>query len=62
MTYGVVSKGNGDAFLMEEKHMSLSIGGGQAGQGYPCICYALDHVITTGGNCTAQGPCVYKEK
>lgn len=20
---------------------------------------AIDHVITTGGNCTAQGPCVY---
>ena len=25
------------------------------------ICYALDHVITTGANCTAQGPCVYKD-
>lgn len=37
MTYGVVSKGNGDCFLMEETHTSLSIGGGQAGQGYPCI-------------------------
>lgn len=22
--------------------------------------YAIDHAITTGGNCTAQGPCVYK--
>lgn len=21
-------------------------------------CFAIDHVITTGGNCTAQGPCV----
>lgn len=27
--YGVVSKGNGDAFLMDEKHMSLSLGGGR---------------------------------
>ena len=35
--YGLVSKGNGEAFLMEEKHMSLSCGGGQAGQGYPAI-------------------------
>jgi hypothetical protein len=35
--YGVVSKGNGDCFTMEEKHMSLTTGGGQAGQGYPCV-------------------------
>lgn len=25
-------------------------------------CYAIDHVVTTGGNCTAQGPLYYKEK
>lgn len=25
------------------------------------LCYAIDHVITTGANCTAQGPCVYKD-
>jgi DNA (cytosine-5)-methyltransferase 1 len=37
VAYGLVSKGNGEAFLMEEKHMSLSCGGGQAGQGYPAI-------------------------
>ena len=36
MTYGVVTKGNGDAFLEEEYHTSLSTGGGQAGQGFPC--------------------------
>jgi DNA (cytosine-5)-methyltransferase 1 len=35
---GVVSKGNGDCFVTPEKHMSLSVGGGQAGQGYPCVC------------------------
>jgi len=35
--YGVVSKGNGDAFLSDERHMSLGCGGGQAGQGYPCV-------------------------
>lgn len=25
------------------------------------VSYALDHVITTGGNCTAEGPCYYEE-
>lgn len=34
---GLVTKGNGDAFLSDNKHMSLGCGGGQAGQGYPCI-------------------------
>lgn len=24
------------------------------------LCYALDHVITTGGGCSAQGSCVYE--
>lgn len=24
------------------------------------VVYAIDHVITSGGNCTAQGPCVYE--
>lgn len=27
----------------------------------PDVVYTIDHVITTGGNCTAQGPCYYKE-
>jgi DNA (cytosine-5)-methyltransferase 1 len=31
---GLVTKGNGEAFLTD-KHTSLSTGGGQAGQGYP---------------------------
>ena len=34
---GVVSKGNGECFLTEDIHTSLSTGGGQAGQGYPCV-------------------------
>lgn len=34
---GLVSKGNGEAFLTPEKHMSLGCGGGQAGQGYPAV-------------------------
>ena len=24
------------------------------------VCYGIDHAITTGGNCTAQGSCVYE--
>lgn len=34
---GLITKGNGDCFIAEEKHTTLSTGGGQAGQGYPCI-------------------------
>ena len=37
---GVTAKGNGDCFLSEERHTSLSGGGGMAGQGYPCILTA----------------------
>ena len=34
---GVVSKGDGTCFLTEDTHTALTSGGGQAGQGYPCI-------------------------
>ena len=37
---GVVTKGNGECFLTHEQHTSLSTGGGQAGQGYPCVLTA----------------------
>lgn len=37
---GVVSKGDGDCFLMPEIHASFTKGGGQAGQGYPCVLTA----------------------
>ena len=37
ISVGVVTKGNGDCFLTPERHTSLSSGGGQAGQGYPCV-------------------------
>ena len=40
--YGVTTKGNGDAFVSGERHTTLSVGGGQAGQGYPCVCYGVD--------------------
>ncbi len=37
---GVVSKGDGDCFLTPEVHTSITDGGGQAGQGYPCVLTA----------------------
>ena len=37
---GVGTKGNGDCFLTPDVHTSLTGGGGQAGQGYPCILTA----------------------
>ena len=37
---GITAKGNGDCFLSPERHTSLSGGGGQAGQGYPCVLTA----------------------
>lgn len=37
---GVVSKGDGGCFLLPERHPALSGGGGQAGQGYPCVLTA----------------------
>lgn len=45
--YGIVSKGNGECFLTQEKHMSLSCGGGQAGQGYPAICEPVVYGISS---------------
>ena len=26
-----------------------------------CVSYAIDHVVTGGGNCTAKGKCWYEE-
>lgn len=37
---GILTKGNGEARLMSELNYSLSCGGGQAGQGYPCVLTA----------------------
>ncbi len=39
-TSGVVTKGNGYCFLTPEVHTSITSGGGQAGQGYPCVLTA----------------------
>ena len=37
IAYGVITKGNGEVIVTAERHTSLSTGGGQAGQGYPCV-------------------------
>ncbi len=37
VTYGVTTKGNGDAFIAKERHSTLSTGGGMPGQSYPCV-------------------------
>ena len=49
---GVVAKGNGDCFLFEERHTALSTGGGQAGQGYPCV---LTAAFSAGAGASAGG-------
>lgn len=41
VAHGVVSKGNGECFLTENKHMSLSCGGGQGGNGIQTGLYLL---------------------
>lgn len=48
---GVVSKGDGDCFLIPEIHTSLTSGGGQAGQGYPCV---LTAAFVPGAGAAAQ--------
>ena len=49
---GVVTKGNGDCFLSEERHTALSAGGGQVGQGYPCV---LTAAFSAGAGASAGG-------
>ena len=44
VAYGLITKGNGEVILSKEKHTSLSVGGGQAGQGYPAV-YLQQKVI-----------------
>ena len=55
---GVVTKGNGDAFLMKERHTALSGGGGQPGQGYPCVLTAG----FSGGQGSKAGGIGYQEE
>ena len=33
----------------------------EVGDNRPSVAYGIDHAITTGGNCTAQGSCIYED-
>ena len=55
---GVVSKGSGDRFLTPDCHTALSGGGGQPGQGYPCILAAAFNA----GAGSAAGTIGYQEE
>ena len=46
-------------YSIDSAYRTLDAGESSGGQAHG-VCYAIDHVITTGGNCTAQGPCVYE--
>ena len=48
---GILTKGNGDESLMSELNYSLSCGGGQAGQGYPCV---LTAAFSAGAGASAE--------
>lgn len=45
MASGIVSKGNGEAWLMDEKSTSITSGGGQAGQGYPAALVSEEPIV-----------------
>lgn len=48
VAYGVTTKGNGDAFISEERHTTISSGGGMPGQGYPTVLVGEDYVGING--------------
>ncbi len=52
---GVVTKGNGEAWETEEKHMSLTSGGGQAGQGYPAVRQSVFNIDSQSSNSIKSG-------
>ena len=54
IAFGVVAKGNGDAFLMREKHTALSVGGGEPGQGYPAVLEVQDEREDIHGSAVLQ--------
>lgn len=55
---GVVSKSSGDCFLTPDCHTALSGGGGQPGQGYPCVLAAAFNA----GAGSAAGSIGYQEE
>ena len=65
VAYSVCSKGNGDTFI-SDKAYTMTTGGGQAGQGYPCVLEEKRE-IHSAGVAFEQGPGVpnlpyYEEK
>jgi len=60
--YGLVSKGNGEAWLIDEKHMALSCGGGQAGQGFPCTMVPCTLKIRSGCEGGGKGALIQTDK
>lgn len=61
-TYGITTKGSGDAFISQERHTALSGGGGQAGQGYPCAMVPYTLKIRSGCEGGGKGALVQKDK
>ena len=47
-------------YEVDGAYRTLDAGNVAGGQAHG-VCYAIDHVVTTGGNCTAQGPCYYRQ-
>jgi DNA (cytosine-5)-methyltransferase 1 len=62
VSYGVVTKGNGDAFLSEERHTALTAGGGQAGQGYPAAMVPYTMKIRSGCEGGGKGALIQEDK
>ena len=62
LSFGVTTKGNGDAFIAEERHTSLTSGGGQAGQGYPCAMVPYTLKIRSGCEGGGKGALVQTDR
>lgn len=54
--YGLITKGNGEALLMNEKHCSLCTGGGQLGQGYPAVLQAYSFDSLSSNSMKSKNP------
>lgn len=67
-TYNQISQSA--VYKQDDVSVSLTVCGGSYGGGSEILvvsdepkgfCFGIDHVVTTGGNCTAQGPLYYNE-
>lgn len=55
---GIARREGSESRFVPDRSVTLRA---QMGDNQPAVCYALDHVITTGAQTTAKGPCVYKD-